>query len=445
MLEKGRVCAALATVMLIVCAPVNAQPQQAGEVGANAEENTEVILLLGTGRSNNVFRAPANTRSGSYKYVGLDLDVVRSRPRLNASIAGDMELRDYSISTMENERVGILGGSLELLAVPDRFSWVVNGRTGQGRTNPFQVESPENREDIDIFNTGPRFIFPIGQRTAIRLDATAGTRSFEKTKALDSDTTEVQAGLYRAVSSTTEFGVVVSSREVEYDLSQFDNDVERAYLSYVKQLSTGSATLAVGSNRVDFGDRTESRPYLDLAWEREIGTRSVLTTTLTNRFVDAGDGLEDQLQILDFTAETPEGNILLSQDVYEVSGLFTGLTIEGSRTQFLIGGGISESRYETAFGLDSDDAQLNFGVVRQVSMQLEIGADVFAQRREFKTTAQKDNDKFGEIWLARDFAGPFSVRVGISRNTRSGTNNLSYDEDTVTLSFRYEINPADNL
>ncbi|HMB71948.1 MAG TPA: hypothetical protein VKQ06_00140 [Gammaproteobacteria bacterium] len=435
-IERGRVYAAVAAACLAAPA-IHAQPVG---VGTNAEEVTEIGIAFGAGRSDNVLRQGANESAGTYASLGAQMDIVRTRPRFNVAVAGDIEYRDYTTDGFDAERVGIIDASLEALAVPDRFSWYVGGRGGQGRTDPFGVESPENRENIDIYETGPRVTLPFGQRTSAELSATAGRRYFEVSSSLDSATTDVEAGLYRVLSPTSQLGLVVSTRSTEYDLSIYDNDVERAYLAYTKEFATGSAALSVGSNRVDNGTSVETGPYLFAQWQRRVGARSVFTTTLMNQYVDAADNIDyERLIVFGGDPGGLDSSVLLSQDVYESTDLLTSLTINGTRTTVTFGASLGEARYMTDFALDNDVINLSAVVERDMSSRMALGFEFDYAHRDFVLGPQEDDDKFIRLWLQREFSGPFSGRLGFGHNARSGNETADYDENVWTLGFQYDI------
>ncbi|MGD8808808.1 MAG: hypothetical protein PVG24_04335 [Gammaproteobacteria bacterium] len=435
-IERRALYAAVLTACLAAPA-LHAQPVSAGD---NVEEVTNVGIAFGAGRSDNVLRQGSGGSSATYTALGADLDIVRTRRRLNMTVASDLEYRTYSTSGLDSERVGIIDASLEALAVPERFSWFLGGRGGQGRTDPFGIESPQNRENIDIFETGPRFTLPIGQRTNVEISATAGRRYFEVTDTLDSKTTDVEAGLYRALSSTARFGIVVSSRSTDYQFDEYDNDVERAYVSYSRTLATGSASFAVGSNRADFETRTETEPYLSAQWRREVGTRSMFNATIVRQLIDAGDNIDyDRLVVYGGDAGGIDESLLLSQDVFESTELRTSFTIRGTRTIVTFGAAASEARYTSDVALDNDVLRLTASAERAVSSRMSVGVDLDHSKRDFIGRPQIDKDTFSELWVRRNFAGPFSGRLGFRHNSRSGTQTFNFDENVWTLGFQYDI------
>jgi len=436
LIERAVLCTAIAAACL-AAATVQAQPVNAG---TNVEEVTDVGLAFGAGRSDNVLRQGSSGTSATYTSLGADIDIVRTRRRLNMSVGSDLEYRTYSATGLDNERIGIIDASLEALAVPDRFSWFLGGRGGQGRTDPFGIESPQNRENINIFETGPRFTLPIGQRTNVRISATEGRRYFEVTDSLDSETSDVEAGLYRVLSSTARFGFVVSSRSTDYQLDEYDNDIERAYVTYSRTLATGSASFSVGSNRADFETYTETGPYVSATWQREIGARSNFNATLVNQLIDAGDNIDyDRLVVYGGNAGGIDESLLLTQDVFESTELLTSFSVRGTRTLVTFGASISEARYTREVGLDNDVMRFSVGAERNLSSRMSAGLAIDYSNRDFVSRPQVDKDTFSELWVRREFAGPFSGRLGFRHNSRSGTQTFNFNENVWTLGFQYDI------
>jgi hypothetical protein len=103
------------------------------------------------------------------------------------------------------------------------------------------------------------------------------------------------------------------------------------------------------------------------------------------------------------------------------------------------GAAVSEARYTSDVALDNDVLRLTASAERAVSSRMSVGVDLDHSKRDFTGRGQIDKDTFSELWVRRNFAGPFSGRLGFRHNSRSGTQTFNFDENVWTLGFQYDI------
>ena len=417
---------------LIFCADALAQPD---ENEATPPDQTGVFSLrVGGGRSDNVRRVPVMEESGSYTAVGFLLDLNRESRRLEADLTADIEQRIYSIADIEDELYGFLDASVEVQALPERVSWFISDSYFQGRPDPFAIDTPENREQINVFSTGPRFNLPLGRRTFLRLSATASKQSLEETSELDSDIHAAEVGLFRALNITTEIGFTVSTRDVEYDLPSRDNEIDSAYLSYRRELATGEASVAIGQSKVYFGANDDSTPFVDITWARDVGARSRLTLSLGNEYVDALENVQSG----------SSADPLLNADVYEQTSVESAYAIEASRTTISIGASLIEARYANNVFLDNDESRLNIALQRSLSPQLELGLRASVSRREFQQSGTEDNFSSWQLSLRQNFARRLSFEFSYENISQDGLQAGDIAENEIRLFFQYTLNPRNS-
>lgn len=417
------------SVQLILLAGVAAAPTAFGQ---SDENRTNVGFTVGAGFSDNLFQANGGTSTGRYESIGVLLDLNRQSTRLQATVTGDIEYRFYQNVLAEDEPYGAFEADIELFAVPDRLSWILEESYGEGRTDPFLATGPNNREQVNIYATGPAAYLPLGERTEIRLAALTGQRGYETTSDLDNDTFLMTGGIFRDLSTTSEIGVAVSSREVEYDAPVFDNTIDAAYLSYSKRFASGSATLEIGTNKVEFATRDDSSPYFTASWGRDVGTRSRLAFSFENELVDAGDT---------FRGGQDTDDSLLTVDVYERSSAGMEFSVNRGRTLYSVGGRIGEDDYQNDFSFNNDLLTLNFDVEHAIATNMEFGARVFYTERDFTVRNEYNEDLSFTLELERRFSSKLSLFAELEHQTRSGRNAAAFDENGLRVRVQYDLNP----
>lgn len=415
--------------------------QTAGKAGS-AEEPAPPHLVIGVGgaRSDNILRTTDNTENGTYLGPTLDFGLSRDAPRLAATLDGNLEHRRYDVDGIPSELYGTLDASVELRAVPDRFSWFFGDNYGQASGDPFQIDNPVNREHINAASTGPRLRLPLGTRTQLRLDGTSSRRSFESSSAFDNDARTVLLGISRALTARSEFLVTASRRHTEYSaLPAKDSDVDNIYAGYQSRLSSGSASLELGTSRLDSTTHTASTPYIDVRWQRNVGSRSRINLAASSQLIDAVEELLNSS--LSGTSVEQLSSILISADVYKSSSAGLTYTMQFPRASLRMGGQLYRNGYETEHSLDNDLRQVRFELNRILTSQLDVGIAAYDDRREFTGSGQTDEDKVVQLSLTKRFGSRFSVLVAYQRDSRDSNSGISFDENTVRLTFLCNLMP----
>lgn len=409
-------------------------------LGQVPDVTTDLGLRFSVGHSDNILRAAADEQSGTYRALGFYFDTVRQGPRLNADLAGDVEVRDYSRPTIDNEPIGSINGSLAIDAVPDIFTWVFDENYGQGQVDPFRAAGPNNRQEINIFSTGPRVNLPLSERMFLRMSATASRRRFDNTGNLDSDSVNREVGLFRALSTTTEVGLSWMRRDISYDDSVLSWEVDTILLNYRRQLASGAATLGVGESTIDFGPIESSNPILNLSWTRQVGARSQFALTASRTQADPGDGFA-RANVVGNLGAIGGVNAFLGAGVYELTDLSLANTTTYARSTVSFGIAVAESDYLNNPDLNNDQRRLFFSTDRDISTRLSVGLTAALLERDYVRLDRDDLDRNLQLWLQRELGRRFSMQLTYLRNSRGGQTNFPYSENSFVATLRLDLNP----
>ena len=426
-----------------------AQPQEdpepaaapGSETGAPAQqpetteqEQKQLAVWSGHVESDNLERTVGG-EEGSYESVGLLLGFGRMSRRLEARIDADLEYRRYSLDTLDDETIGHLIATAEVDLVQDRFSWVFRDNYGQGITNPFEGLGPGNREKINVFGTGPRLALPFGGRTSLELSSTYNERRFDESTNVDSDSVVSELGVYRQASSTSRFGIVASTNDVEYvDVIAPEYTIDRLALRYEKELATGRVLADLGTNEISAAGGARDEPLYNFVWTRSLTARSVLSISAARELTDAGGvavagqgpGIED----------SPLNDVLVTPSPLEQQRIVVSYLLTMSRTTISASIGSWEDRYLGDQPYDNDSTVLHASFVRTITPRLTFGIGFDAYDRAFSDGAQPDGeDSWVGAWLNRALGRRFNLGISIASYERGGVE--SYDENRYELRFGY--------
>jgi hypothetical protein len=234
---------------------------------------------VGARYTDNVGRVDVNEESETVGIAGAYFAFTLDRPRLDGHAAADLHYEEYFDSTFDSRVNGGLDGLMSFAFVPERFLWTVEDNYGQVARNRQAVDTPDNRQDINYFSTGPDITLPFGSRTYLELSGRWEDAYFEDTDQ-DSETRRGSAAVVRELSSATSVSVNGAYSEIEFDQADLfpGFEVTQAFLRLALTGSRTTLSLDGGASRVEQQDgasKSESLlARLDLT--RRVGARSLL-------------------------------------------------------------------------------------------------------------------------------------------------------------------------
>ena len=128
--------------------------------GLGFAEGIDYEVRVGAIYSDNIQRAEFGEESENIGMVGLKVDTEHQSRGYSAYLDADLEYRTYLNDSFDDENFSFLSAGARINVVPNFFSWNFENRFGKISRNPFAVETPATREDINVFSTGPLFTVP---------------------------------------------------------------------------------------------------------------------------------------------------------------------------------------------------------------------------------------------------------------------------------------------
>jgi hypothetical protein len=299
----------------------------------------------GIGYSDNIRRTPVEETSEQIAVAGLELQWLERSRRLEADIGISGDYFHYRDDTFDDEFVGTADGQMILGIVPERFTWLMQDSFGQTQSDPFAPTTPETREDINYFTTGPDLIANLGASNTMRLFGRYSDTHYERSL-LDSERTGAGVILARQLSGQNQIalqGVEERTRFDDAPLSDFDR--RNAFLTYT---STGARTqLSVegGYSWITRQDDSEmSGPLARVDLTREVSAASRFTLSFGTQFSDASQSLRGGVE------SSPAGGatgVVSSPDPFENRFASAGWNFNRNRTGFGLRASWSQDRYES--------------------------------------------------------------------------------------------------
>lgn len=368
-------------------------------------------ISLGVGQSDNITRVAEDEIDETIGAVGVELDWREDSNRLEADVGVDLSYFEYFDDTYDSEVVGTANGTVRFGIVPDRFKWMVQDSFGQAQSDPFAPITPDNREDLNYFSTGPELILPLGSAAILRAFGVFSDTAYEVSP-LDSEQTTAGLAVIRQSSGNQEYGLNAVTRSVDFDDENAgDYDQDSAFFSYSVEGSRTDLSADIGYSWLRPATGEDGGGLLfNFTMRRELSAGSSLNLTLGRDFSDSGNSLRGALE------EDAVGgpDVSASSDPFESRTVQLRWDFMRRRTGVNLGVGFTEDAYETQTQLDRKRLTYTAVVTRQMRPTID-----------FELAAALNDEEFANAGVTSD---EFNLTARLNwRAGRTLTWSLSYE------------------
>jgi hypothetical protein len=258
---------------------------------------------LGLGYSDNAGREQdASKESETIANVSLRFAYDEDSPRLRADVTGDVSYLDYLGNTFDAEVIGLVNGDAAITLIDERLTWNVSDQWGQVPVDPFTPATPDNRENINYFTTGPELVLGLGSLFRLGLSANYSLVDYEE-QPLDSSITGGGMALIRVLSDRSSLSLNAGEREIQYDDETLGADYKQTegFLQYRALGARTNMLVSAGWSEIDRDALVDNQSgaLLRLNVSRRISPSTTValtgarefTTTAGNFAAELGTGL----------------------------------------------------------------------------------------------------------------------------------------------------------
>lgn len=352
-----------------------------------AQAETGWYVNAGLGHTSNATRVETDEISDTIAAIGLGIALEHEGPRLEARLHGNATSLSYLDDTYDSDLLASVNGRLDYSFIPDRFLWTVEDRFGQTAVNVFEPITPENRQNTNVFSTGPDFIFGTGSKSTLRLSGRYTSSWFEETGFVDDQRIEGTALWLRQVSGTTTWGLGGTQRRVEYDLEGDPGyDQQELFATFRAEGARQDLQVDVGATRLADGGTDETNPLLRLSWDRELTASWKLEVAAGSEYRNTSDRFNSG-DIPPNAGTTP---VTISNVPTESRYANATLRFERVRTRFYVGVGYTDDEGVRSDLFDESTTTLSAGFNRKLRQRLELHLDARHGKREFGGVGGED-------------------------------------------------------
>lgn len=420
--------------LLLSCLVPAAHAQDAGQ-------NLDYSVFTGVTHSDNARRTNTDPQEDTTAVVGLLLGYQREQGRLHASVDANLRYSHYFEESFNDQLFGGLDALLTYWFVPERFSWVVQQNFGQTLIEPRAVETPDNRQNVSFFSTGPDAQLPLGERTSLTASGRWSSARYETTDA-NNQRIDGTLGLVRQLGTTSTVSLNAFAERVNFtdDFSDGRYDRQSAFLGYTNIGVRTSLDARAGYTVLHvYGERTGG-PLFDITIRRELSPRSTLTFGAGTNLTDSAEAFRRDQDLLGVNPDTE--NVVSSSDPFQSDYASLVWEIVGARNSFSLTGSWRREDHENEVDLNRQSWGLSANYSRRLRPTLTAGLQAGYTKNEFETSDVEFDDLNAGASLDWQFAQHFSARLlyqyfSGSGDTISGSGIRDYTENRYSLFFTW--------
>lgn len=364
--------------------------------GGALAANLDYRLTAGYGHSDNIARVRTGEQEEDIASAGAQFSFDHRSPRLEADLVGDLAYYDYLDDTFDSELLGNFAGTTQVALVPERVTWLFSDNFGQVLHDPFTPATPENRENINVFTTGPDFTLALGSQLRLLLGGRYSLTNYADSP-FDSDSLLGDLGIERFLSSSSSIALHGRAQQVRYDETSLNADYDQTevFLRYNAEGVRTFLTLDLGYTEVDrdASTGTEGSPLLQLDLSRRISASSTISVTAGTRYSNGGTAFAQIGGEIDLGTTPGRQSVIPFRNDYGS----LGWRYRRNRNTLSLVGQRGEYTYEDDPSLNQTLSSIVGMAQRELSDQLRVTLNLLYASAEFDQPGRNYDDIGGGL------------------------------------------------
>lgn len=347
---------------------------------------------------------------------------------IEASLGGQGSFQHYLEDTFSDDFVGEAVGNLSLALIPGRLRWSFEDRYGQLATSPFEPTTPDNRQNVNSFSTGPNLQLRLGDRSRLNLSAEYGDVRYGEATQGDTRNWGGSIAVERTLSRSSSFILTASQNRTAYDAPSTPlYDQQSLYATWQTQGTRQRVSADLGASRISIRhDDGRINPLLRIGWQRRITPALTMNLDLASEYQNSGELFVQQ------AAQANPGGTDIAVTNIPAATFRSGLsfTFARSRTSFSIGGGWTRLNYVGTEDLDQQDSNAYAEVRRRLRPRLQGYLAYRYARHDYENRLNDSTEHIAEA----------GMDLGVGRSLFLTLNYRHTDSDDAAATRTYSDN-----
>lgn len=388
------------------------------------------------GHTDNATRVDTSEVSDTIGSIGGHVDLKRDGSRVSGRLRIDGSFREYFDDTYDSEFLGSGAANLRLGLIGDSLTWSFDDTFGQVLTDTFEPSTPENRENVNVFSTGPDLRLRLSGSTEVVIRGRYDDARYQDSDSVDSQRVAGDIALVRHVSAATAWSIHAGSSSIDFDApGNSGYDLHEVFARLESTSAQQKLTVDVGLEILDSSDQDDQAPIVRLDWMRKLSPSWQLELGLSTEFRDASD------QFVSGIASAPQlggtQDVDLTGQSFRNDNAALGLRFVRPRTTFRLFSDVGKETYSDVDGQDREHWSIGAEASRRLTPRLEATLRARHEDRSYDVTIGDDQtDSYG---LRLDWRVGRAVFLGAEgrHEKRSGDTAFGYSETIYLASISY--------
>lgn len=402
----------------------------------------EYTLDLGVGRNDNLNFSPDDPREDTIYRPGVGFSLTQDSEKVFANIAGRVEYRHYADGTYDSGPDGEVSGRVDWHAIPQRLTFTVEDTLGLEAIDVLDADSPDNRQQVNVFSAGPNLSFRVGDAMDGEVELRYVDTNAEVTDEFNSNRIDLAMRTIRRLDAASSLAFNLRGQTVDFDDEQTARNYRRAdlFARYERHLRHFDFALDAGYSALNYssgaGNRSEPLLRGDVAWNPTDAHR--FSIGLAQQFSDAATEAMEQLD----EGVTAPGSILTGDTVINASPFkerraTLDYTYTSARFSVAVESYAHRLDYLESDEFDQTGRGARATLLWMLNPRLVAGAFAGADTVRYSQLEREDRFRRYGVNLNRDFTPHWSARVEFSRIERETTSGPEAKQNSFFLVIRY--------
>lgn len=414
----------------------NAQSANSAQL-YNTATGFDYGVSAGLGYSDNIQRTPSNEKDETYASAGLDLTYKEDSRLLYSNTAIDVVYLDYLQHTFSNEVVGNANVNFDVRIAPGKFEWLLQDNFGQVRSDPFAPVTPDNRENVNYFTTGPQFTAHLSSTMRAQLTGQYSKITYQRSNT-DNDRYGASIALIRDLSSAAHASLNVSSERTNFanDSVGADYDTNSAYFDFSLKGARTIATVDLGYSQIKRGGEKTGGTLARLQLQRQLTPSSKLSLRGGRELTSSGDVFRSEQTTQPVNLDVQ----LATQAVDPIVRTYVGLGWDFARARTGFGLSIdwTKEAHQQQTTLDRKNTTASVYATRDITSTLSARLSVNYVKEDYEVAQVDSNEVSESLGVAWRLSKMLTTSLQLQHyNRNSDVPNTDYAENRAWLQFVY--------
>lgn len=369
----------------------------------------EVTLGAAAEHSDNILLTNTDERSDTERSVQASFNIQQQSELIETDIDYRAERIDYAKDSNDDQTVIVGSAAVNLTLIPRAITWRFSNLTQNLRRDLSETDIQSNRENRNIFATGPDLSYRASSVDTINLRPLYIATRFEDTDNNDNDRISVNLNWAHRLSGGRAIELGATQSETDFDdPTTPDLETKNVYIAYASKLSTADLAIKLGHNEVKYEQAEKvDGPLIEISYDLQSASQE-LAIFATHLVTDSTIGIGN-------TSATSGGDITDTDNNFD----------------------------------DIDIVTRAYGRIRYLNNTVcsvcTVSMSLIYDDQDFETLNNDETSLTSEIGFNYRFRTNLNAQFSLARESIDFNNSSNRNDDVDSVSIRLNYTPYPDL